>query len=260
MKFLGSFGIVVGSVLGAASAAGASQAVSLPGAAATPSPMLAVGAFISAAVLWKVISGIERPRRMRKTVSASELAEVVLPKAADRSRELASWQDFVVRLQSFRQDDRQSAPLLFVRLDGVDETRRRYGCSVADRIMIGTAHRLRAHLRRDDTVVNFLPGELFILLSGDISDEDVRMVVRRLEAVLATPIPSIKRRHARLVTATVQVSRATFTNGRLQILAGDAQLVDAPLPPVDLYGPPARRHIPERRTRNAGHHPDCTYS
>ena len=250
MKLLGSAGIVVGSVLGAASAAGASQGTPLPGAAATPSPVLAVGMFISAALLRKVIRAADRPERMRSAGVASELADLVLPTGPpDRSRELASWQDFVVRLDHSRRNEEQTAPLLYVRLDGVEETRRRYGSSVADRILAGTAHRLRAHLRRGDTVVNFLPGELFVLLPGAVTDEDVKIVVRRLQAVLATPIPSIKRRHARLVTATVEVSRATFTNGRLQILVGDDQLVDAPLPPVDLGGPPARWHLSGRPTR-----------
>ena len=250
MKLLGIVGIVVGSVLGAASAAGASQGTPLPGTAGAPGPQLAVGMFISAALLRKVIRAADRPGRVRRADVASELAAIVLPAAAhDRSRELASWQDFVVRLVRSRRSDRQSAPLLFVRLDGVEETRRRYGFPVADRIMAGTAHRLRAQLRRDDTVVNFLPGELFVLLPSAISDEDVGIVVRRLEAVLATPIPSVKRRHARLVTATVELSRATFTDGRLRILVGDDELVDAPLPPAALDGPPARRYSSERTTR-----------
>ena len=248
MKLLGSLGIVVCSVLAAASAAGASEPGSLPGAAGTPSPMLAAVLFVSAAVLWKAIGAAERPRRVRER-AAAELADLVLPKGADRSRELASWHDFVVRLQNTRRNEQHSAPLLFVRLDGIDETRHRYGSSVADRIVIGTAHRLRAHLRRDDTVVNFLPGELFVLLPSCVSEEDVSIVVGRLQAVLATPIPSIKPRHARLVTATVEVSQATFTNGRLQILAGDTPLVDAPLPPGDLAGQRPRWYVPERRTR-----------
>lgn len=250
MKLLGSAGIIAASVLGAASAAGASHVASLPGAATAPSPGLAVGMVISAAVLQTVIRAADRPRRVRRADSASELADLVLPSAApDRSRELASWQDFVVRLDRSRRNEGQSPPLLFVRLDGVEETRRRYGSSVADRIMVGTAHRLRAQLRRDDTVVNFLPGELFVLLSSTVSDDDVGIVVRRLEAVLATPLPTIRRRHARLVTATVEVSRATFTDGRLQILVGDDQLVDAPLPPVGVGGPPTRRYISERPSR-----------
>lgn len=237
MKLLRSFGIVVCTVLGTASAASGSQTASLPGAAHAPSPMLAVGAFIVAASLWKVLRAAERPLRAAKTTAAPDLTGVIiLPEEADRSRELASWRDFVERLQILRRSDYQSAPLLFVRLDGVEETRRRYGSAVADRIVIGTAHRLRAHLRRDDMVVNLLPEELFVLLSGEVTDEDARFVLRRLEAALATPIPSIKRRHAKLVTVTVQLARASFTNGRLHILVDDAHLVDAPLPPVDRDG------------------------
>lgn len=122
---LGGVGIVVCSVLGIA--AGGSQAASLPGAADGPSPMLAIGAFIAAALLWSLIRAAERPGRMANTAAASDLTDVLLlPKnTADRSRELASWHDFVDRLQISRGDDQESAPLLYVRLDGVAETRRR---------------------------------------------------------------------------------------------------------------------------------------
>lgn len=98
-------------------------------------------------------------------------------------------------------------------------------------------------------VVNFLPGELFVLLSSDVSEEEVTVVLRRLETVLATPIPSIKRRHAKLVTVTVEVTRAALANGRLQIVVADTHLVDAPLAPVDPDCSRPRRDNPETTHR-----------
>ena len=163
--------------------------------------------------------------------------DLLLPNETDgRSSELASCEEFLDQLRALWSgaEGHETVPLVFVRLDGMNEVRRRYGSPAADRVMVGMAHRLRAHVRRDDTVVRFLPAEVFILLSGKVSEENVLVVVRRLKAALVTPIPSVKRRHAKLVKVTVALVQARFTNGRFQILVDDDRLIDAPVTPGNM--------------------------
>jgi len=161
-----------------------------------------------------------------------EGSDLILPNATvRRPSELASCEEFLDQLRALWSggEFHEGVPLVFVRLDGMNEVRRRYGSPAADRVMLGMAHRLRAHVKRDDTVVRFLPAEVFILLSGEVSEENVLVVVRRLKAALVTPIPSVKRRHAKLVKVTVALVRARFTSGRFQILVDDDRLIDAPV-------------------------------
>jgi diguanylate cyclase (GGDEF)-like protein len=195
-----------------------------------------------------VVGGSARPTFT--TEQDDEGNDLILPNETDgRSSELASCEEFLDRLRARSNggEAHESVPLVFVRLDGMNEVRVRYGSPAADRVMVAMAHRLRAHLRRDDTVVRFLPTEVFILLSGEVSEENVLVVVRRLKAALAMPIPSVKRRHAKLVKVTVEVVRAQFTNGRFQVMADGERLIDAPVATgnvasgVDGLGPPPLR-------------------
>ncbi len=189
-------------------------------------------------------------RPISTTQPGDEGNDLILPKQTDgRSSEFASCEEFLDRLLALwsGSEGHESVPLVFVRLDGMDEVRVGYGSPAADRVMVGMAHRLRAHLRRDDTVVTLLPAEVFILLSGEVSEENALVVVRRLKAVLAMPIPAVKRRHAKLVKVTVELGRAQFTNGRLQVMVGGDRLIDAPITTgtaasgVDSLGPPPLR-------------------
>lgn len=156
---------------------------------------------------------------------------ILLEETGGRSSEFASYEAFLDRLRvlSGGGDSQKTVPLVFVRLDGLNEVRRRYGSPAADRILMRLAHRLRANVRRDDTVVRFLPTEVFILLSGEVSEEHVKVVVRRLTTALAMPIPAVRRRHAKLVEVTVALARGRLTNGRLQVLLDDEECIDAPV-------------------------------
>lgn len=166
------------------------------------------------------------------TQPGDEGHDLILPNQTEgRSSEFASCEEFLDRLRALWSggEGHENVPVVFVRLDGMDELRCRYGSPPADRVMVGMAHRLRAHLRRDDTVVRFAPAEVFILLSGEVSEENALVVVRRLKAVLALPIPSVRRRHAKLVQVTVELGRARFTNGRFQVVVDGDRLIDAPI-------------------------------
>lgn len=159
-------------------------------------------------------------------------SDLILPEeTASRSNELASRERFLDRLRALSTGGtgHETVPLVFVRPEGLNDIRRLYGPPTADRISAAMAHRLQAHMREGDTVARFLPGEVFILLYGEVSEEDAMGVVRRLEATLAKPIPSVKRRHAQLLTITVQLARAQFTNGRIQLVVDDDCLIDAPI-------------------------------
>jgi GGDEF domain-containing protein len=170
-------------------------------------------------------------------------SELTLPKeTGSPSSELASCEEFLDRLRALSSGgtDHQAVPLVFVRADGLAEVRSRYGWLAADRISVALTHRLRAHLRGADTVVRFLPGEVFIILSGGVSEENAMVVVRRLEATLAKPIPSVKRRHAKLLTITVQLAKSTLKNGRIHVVvdhdhhaAVSGLLIDAPIGSAD---------------------------
>lgn len=176
---------------------------------------------------------------IRAQAARREGSDLTLPKDTDRrSSELASREEFLDRLGALSTGgtSHEAVPLVFVRPDGLTEIRRRYGSPAADRISAALTHRLRAHLREADTVVSFLPGEVFILLSGGVSEENAMVVVRRLKATLAKPIPSVKRRHAKLLTITVQLASARFKNGRIHVVVDDDRrsgvsglLIDAPI-------------------------------
>lgn len=169
---------------------------------------------------------------IRARAARREGSDLTLPKeTASRSSELASRERFLgqLRARSTGGTGHETVPLVFVRPEGLNDIRRRYGSPAADRISVAMAHRLRAHLREGDTVARFLPGEVFILLSGEVSEEDAMIVVRRLEAILAKPIPSVRRGHTKLLTITVQLARARFTDGRIQLVVDDDCLIDAPI-------------------------------
>lgn len=243
------FGIVLCVLVCTASAAGASQAASLPGAASGPTPLLAVGALLGAATLRTLVRAAERPAERTGSGKSVQPADVVLPQeTSDRTRGIMSWEHFVAQVEGLHRDGGHSTAVLHVRLDGVDQLRRRYGGSVTDQLVLGTAHQIRAHLRSDDTVVKFVPGELFVLLGSSPSDEEVTIVLRRLRTVLAAPLRSVEERHARMVSPTVQAGRAMFGEERLVIEVDDARLVDAPvLSPAVLSGGGAAGARPRRQ-------------
>ena len=188
------------------------------------------------------------------TQPGDEGHDLILPNQKDgRSSEFVSCEQFLDRLRSrwSAGEGHENVPLVFVRLDGLDEVRRRYGSPAADRVMAGMAHRLRAHLRQDDTVVRFAPAEVFILLSGEVSEENALVVVRRLKTVLALPIPSVKRRHAELVQVTVELGRARLMNGRLHVVVDGDRLIDAPITTATAAGADALGPPPLRSPRSA---------
>jgi GGDEF domain-containing protein len=166
-------------------------------------------------------------------------SDFTLPEESDsQSHELASCEEFLDRLRALSTGGTgdEAVPLVFVRTDGLTEIRSRYGWLAADRISVALTHRLRAHLRGADTVVKFLPGEVFIILSGGVSEENAMVVVRRLEATLAKPVPSVKKRHAKLLTITVQLAKASFKSGRIHVVVDHDRhtpvsglLIDAPI-------------------------------
>jgi GGDEF domain-containing protein len=175
-------------------------------------------------------SGRRTPTRPLKDPGA----DVTLPdETEDGSSGLASCDEFTERLQvlSSGAAGAETVPIVFVRLDGLEDIRSRHGAPVADRLSVAMAHRLRAQLRRGDTAASLVPGEVFILLSGQASEQNAMLVVRRLESALAKPVPSVKRRHAELVKVTVKIAGATLTNGRLQVVVNGDWLVDAPVAP-----------------------------
>lgn len=198
-----------------------------------------------------------RVTRAARSASTTQPADLVVPDTTDgRSSELASREVFMDRLLAISHHHgygQQCAPLLFVRLEGVDRVRHRYGTDTADRIMLALAHRLRANLRRDDTVVRFLPAEVFVLLSGEVLEDDAMVVVRRLRAAMAMPIPEVKSRQLKHLKVDVQLVQARFTNGRVQIVVDNECLVDTPIAPrlrqvASAELPPAR---PARRSGGA---------
>jgi GGDEF domain-containing protein len=171
--------------------------------------------------------------------AARHASDLTLPKESDsQSHELASCEEFLDRLRALSTGGTgdEAVPLVFVRTDGLTEIRSRYGWLAADRISVALTHRLRAHLRGADTVVKFLPGEVFIILSGGVSEDNAMVVVRRLEATLAKPVPSVKKRHAKLLTITVQLAKASFKDGRIHVVVDHDRhtpvsglLIDAPI-------------------------------
>jgi diguanylate cyclase (GGDEF)-like protein len=174
--------------------------------------------------------------RREKPTTATEQddqgSDLTLPKETDsRSSELASCEKFLDQLRALSTGGtgHETVPLVFVRPDGLKEIHDRYGSPAADRISVAMAHRLRAQLREGDAVARFLTGEVFILPYGEISEDNAMLVVRRLEAILAKPIPSVKRRHAKLLAVTVQLAKARFTNGRIEVVVDDECLIDAPI-------------------------------
>lgn len=171
-------------------------------------------------------------RRRSMAQHDDEGSDLILPQeTGGRSSGLASCEELLDRLHGLSPGSGgdETVPLVFVRLDGLQEIQSRYGSPAADRISVAMAHRLRAQLRQDDTVARLAPGEVLILLSGEVSGENATVVVRRLQAILAMPVPSVKRRHAKLLRVTVQLVQAGFTNGRFQVVVDDDRLVDAPI-------------------------------
>jgi GGDEF domain-containing protein len=160
--------------------------------------------------------------------------------AEDGSGGLASCEEFTERLQVLSTGGAgpETVPLVFVRLDGLEEVHRRHGSRAADRIWAAIAHRLRAQLRQGDTAVSLAPGEVFILLSGRASEQNAMVVVSRLESALAKPVPSVKPRHADLVKVTAGIAGARLTNGRLQVVVDGDCLVDAPVVPLESHSQP----------------------
>lgn len=144
---------------------------------------------------------------------------------------LASCEEFLERLRALRAEGvgLGAVPLVFVRLDGLHEVRRRHGALIADRISSAMAHRVRAQLRQGDTVACLAAGELFILLSGDRCAATALIVAQRLEAALARPVPSVNRRHTRMANVTVEIVHGRLTGGRVQVVAGGTCLLDAPI-------------------------------
>lgn len=152
-----------------------------------------------------------------------------------RSGNLASREAFLDRLEVLsRQGGHDGVPVVVVRLEGLEEVRWRHGPLAADRIAVTMAHRLRAHLRADDTVATLLPGEVFVLLSGVTSEAIATAVIHRLRATLAEPMPSVKKRHMKRLSVVVQLAWAAVTSSRLQIVADEGCLVDAPVLPARL--------------------------
>ena len=198
---------------------------------------------------------VTRAARSASAESGDGDADLVVADRADgRSSELASREVFMDRLLAtsrHRGYGQHYAPLLFVRLEGVDRIRHRYGNDTADRIMLALAHRLRANLRTEDTVVRFLPTEVFVLLSGEVREDDAMVVVRRIQGAMAMPIPGVKTRQLEHLNVDVQIVQASFTNGRVQIVVGHECLVDAPIAPrlrplaspEPLPSPPAKLRV-----------------
>lgn len=147
-------------------------------------------------------------------------SDLILPSGPDnRPSEFSSSQALLESLE-YRPNGvgHEPALLLLVRLEGLDDVRRRHGGAAAEQLSVMLSHRARANVRRDDTVVRFLPTQLLIFLSGQVLEENAMVVVRRLEAALAKPVPSARKRHAKLVTPTVHLVRGTVTNGHLHLL------------------------------------------
>lgn len=159
-------------------------------------------------------------------------ADLVMPREPDGlAIPVAPFEELVDRLRARSGEVHGgSVPLVFVRLGGLEEVRRRHGMAVADRIAIATSHRLRAHVRRDDTMIRLLPSEVLILVAGGASEESASVVARRLTGVLSEPVPAVKPRQAKRVTAKVLLVRGRLGDGRFQVSLDGEHLIDAPIP------------------------------
>jgi diguanylate cyclase (GGDEF)-like protein/PAS domain S-box-containing protein len=85
-------------------------------------------------------------------------------------------------------DDDGQAAIVFVDLDGFKEVNDTWGHTAGDGVLVEVAARLRAVVRPDDLVARY-GGDEFVLLCAGLAPGDEAVVLDRIAAALAAPIP-----------------------------------------------------------------------
>ena len=97
--------------------------------------------------------------------------------------------------------------LLFVDLDGFKSINDRYGHEAGDQVLQAVASRLTSVVRDQDTVCR-LGGDEFVILLEEAAASSIREVVRRLDAILSSPI-TFTARNSRSIELSVGASIGT---------------------------------------------------
>lgn len=97
---------------------------------------------------------------------------------------------FILQLEKKWLDarDRKRIGILFIDGNRLKQVNDRYGHAAGDRVLIATAKRLRARMRKDDLVARLGGDEFAVLLSAIDAEEQIAQVARDITLAMRRPI------------------------------------------------------------------------
>jgi diguanylate cyclase (GGDEF)-like protein/PAS domain S-box-containing protein len=122
-----------------------------------------------------------------------------------------------------KRDQNYQFVVLFLDLDHFKLINDTLGHDVGDQLLIETSQRLKSCLRESDTIARWGGDEFTILIRDVRREDDIFLVIERIQSALSTPFQLADRRNVS-VTASIGISRSSSDSISPQDLLRDADL------------------------------------